>query len=221
MCGAPASTEATRCEHCGARLATVACPSCFGMMFIGQKFCPHCGARADRKETEAAKLMCPRCGVRMNEVTLGQTSLFECAKCEGIWADKVSLEEICADRERQAAVLGMPTQLNTDLVGQVESKIRYVPCPVCNKLMNRVNFAKCSHVVVDVCSQHGTWFDKDELRRIVEFIRAGGLDLAREREIAALEQQRRALQAAKTAGGWDERISGSESGPSLLNVLLG
>ena len=34
--------------------------------------------------------------------------------------------------------------------------------------MNRVQFANCSHVIVDVCKPHGTWFDRDELRRIVE-----------------------------------------------------
>jgi len=69
--------------------------------------------------------------------------------------------------------------------------------------MNRVNFANCSHVVVDVCKQHGTWFDRDELRRIVEFIRAGGLESARAREMAELEERRRQLSAAQTSSAWD------------------
>ena len=47
--------------------------------------------------------------------------------------------------------------------------------------MNRVNFAKCSDVIVDVCKGHGTWFDKDELRQIVEFIRGGGMEQSREK----------------------------------------
>ena len=41
------------------------------------------------------------------------------------------------------------------------------------------------------------WFDADELRRIVEFIRGGGLDLAREKERGALEAERARLEAAK------------------------
>jgi Zn-finger nucleic acid-binding protein len=204
MCGAPASTTATRCEHCGARLATVACPSCFGMMFVGEKFCSHCGAKADRTEIAAASQQpCPRCRVEMNAVVIGNSNLRECPRCEGIWADADSLQQICADREKQAAVLGMAALVPEPGSGDPLENIRYVPCPICNKLMNRVNFAHCSHVVVDVCSQHGTWFDKDELRRIVEFIRAGGLETARAREIADLEEQRRELAATKTASAWD------------------
>ena len=71
--------------------------------------------------------------------------------------------------------------------------VRYVPCPQCGQLMNRVNFARCSGIVVDVCKGHGTWFDRDELREIVEFIRGGGLDLARQKEKRELEFEREQL----------------------------
>jgi Zn-finger nucleic acid-binding protein len=204
MCGASAATEATRCEHCGARLATVACPSCFGMMFLGAKFCSHCGAKANRAEVPPdARQLCPRCRVNMDGVVIGHADLRECPRCEGIWADTAALQQICTDREKQSAVLGVAAPLPTNESGNVEKNIRYVPCPWCSKLMNRVNFANCSSVIVDVCKQHGTWFDRDELRRIVEFIRAGGLESARAREVAELERQRRQLNAAKIASGWD------------------
>ncbi len=203
MCGAPASTDATQCEHCGARLATVACPSCFGLMFIGAKFCSHCGARAARTEIEAdAHERCPRCRVDMAAVAVGNTNLKECPQCEGLWVDAASLEQICSDREKQAAVLGMAAPVATPTEVDVEQNIRYVPCPVCGTLMNRVNFAHCSHVVVDVCTKHGTWFDRDELRRIVEFIRAGGLETAQAREIAELEAKERELRTGRLTSAW-------------------
>ena len=203
MCGAAASTDATRCDHCGARLATVACPACFGMIFVGAKFCSHCGARADRQEsTDDLIRLCPSCGSKTRAIVIGKTYLRECPRCEGIWADAAALQQICADGEQQAAVLGMATTVPTTESVALE-KVRYLPCPVCHGLMNRVNFAHCSKVVVDVCKAHGTWFDRDELRRIVEFIRDGGFEKAREREISDLERQRRELQAARTGTGFD------------------
>ena len=59
--------------------------------------------------------------------------------------------------------------------------------------MNRINFARCSGVIVDVCKGHGTWFDRDELSRIIEFIRAGGLESSRAREKEEIKQERMRL----------------------------
>jgi Zn-finger nucleic acid-binding protein len=192
MCGAAAATDATHCEHCGARLATVACPSCFGMMFVGQQFCPHCGAKADRQDApESEKPQpCPRCETPMESVVLGGSRVRECPKCEGIWTDADTLRQICVDKEKQAAMLGMPASALPS-EAQLEEHIHYLQCPVCGDMMNRVNFSNFSGVIVDVCRTHGTWFDRDELRRIVEFIRSGGVDRARAREIANLEADRR------------------------------
>lgn len=202
-CGAAASSKATRCGHCNSRLATVACPACFGMMFVGAKFCSHCGAKADRKEASSKTIRaCPRCRVNTKAVVIGKTDLRECPRCEGIWADAEALQTICADREQQAAVLGVATPIQPPQSVPVE-KIKYLPCPVCRQLMHRVNFARCSNVVVDICKPHGTWFDKDELRRIVEFIQVGGFAKARADEIAELERQRRELEAARTAAALD------------------
>src|SRR5260221_3094962 len=197
MCGASASTESSRCTHCGARLATVACPACFGMIFIGAKFCSHCGAAVSRQERAVSNLECPRCRVGLTPVLIGNTELSECPKCEGRWADSAALARIQQDREGQAAVLG-PSGPFPNPGDITESDVRYIYCPVCGEFMNRVNFAQYSGVVVDVCKPHGTWLDRDELRRIVEFIRAGGLDRSRQREIAELEHQRRHLAAEKT-----------------------
>lgn len=202
MCGASARADAANCQHCGSRLATIACPACFGMMFLGAKFCSHCGAPAARaSRTELTKHLCPRCKSAMDPVQVGTSSLEECGRCHGVWADKQTVEQICASSEQQAAVLGIASVETKEQEMELEEKIRYVPCPDCGQLMNRVHFANCSKVIVDVCKAHGTWFDKDELRRIVEFIRSGGLTLAREREIAALEAKRKRLLETPSPGG--------------------
>jgi len=163
----------------------------------------------------------------MKAVVVGTTELLECPRCEGLWADTASVEQICADREKQAAILGMSAITPPPDPGAVEDKVRYLACPKCHQLMNRINFAHLSNIIVDVCKGHGTWFDRDELRRIVEFIRAGGIDSARARELAELEERRRQLNAARMGGAWestrgDEGFGHSDrdSGLSIAATLL-
>jgi Zn-finger nucleic acid-binding protein len=50
----------------------------------------------------------------------------------------------------------------------------YRPCPSCKQLMVRRNYAHASGVIIDLCREHGVWFDADELARILAWVRAGG-----------------------------------------------
>jgi Zn-finger nucleic acid-binding protein len=172
------------------------------MVFVGAQFCSHCGAKIERVVEEGAKAKaCPRCQIPLEAVVIGTANLQECKKCEGLWADKEVFLQICADREKQASVLNLGVPATADGVKRMEEKIFYLPCPVCQQLMNRVNFAQCSRVIVDVCRDHGTWFDKDELREIVEFIRSGGMEKARLREIDELQRSREQLRSSQIDSG--------------------
>ena len=115
--------------------------------------------------------------------------MHECTQCEGLWVGVETFNEICADRDKQAAVLGGASPPPAPFDPTIQ-EVRYLPCPECHTLMNRINFAGHSGVIVDVCRGHGTWFDRDELQHIVEFIRAGGLQEARERELERLKEAR-------------------------------
>ena len=163
----------------------------------------------------------------MQTVTIGGTTLRECPKCSGLWVDTTTLESICAERERQAAVLGISAGEIASGNGAIEEQVRYLPCPECRKLMNRVNFSGYSNVVVDVCKNHGTWFDRDELRRVIEFIRSGGLDLARHQELAELEARQHQLKAAQMAMAQRTEAPSADfdplhhSGIQLLATALG
>lgn len=195
QCGAPVSPDVRACPYCATVLALTACPSCFGQIFVGAKHCSFCGAAAERTEASDGKARpCPSCRITLTPVAVGALRLLECGGCGGLWADVRAFERIASEREQQAAVLGAASPLpRPQAADGARRSERYRPCPECSRLMNRVNFARCSGVVVDVCKGHGTWFDHEELRRIVEFIRAGGLDRAREHERLDLEQERRRL----------------------------
>src|SRR5207302_5489148 len=166
------------------------------MMFLGSKHCPHCGAAVvDATSAELSVLKCPRCKINMSSVKIGGEAMRECERCGGLWLDVATFDRICANREEQSAMLGGASltpahhlELNADAL-----RISYVPCPQCGQLMNRINFARCSGVIVDVCKGHGTWFDASELREIVEFIRGGGLELSRQKEKREIAFEREQL----------------------------
>jgi len=196
-CGAPARTDARACAHCGARLATISCPSCFGLMFESAKYCSHCGKARQRAERGETPLPCPKCDLPLGLVELGHTPVRECVRCFGLWIDGQTFDQICTDREKQSQVLGSASERFVPGERSFDPKIRYVKCPSCLELMHRVNFAKSSGIIVDVCRGHGTWFDENEVQHIVQFIQAGGLDLAREKEKADLELSRRRLESTR------------------------
>ena len=234
MCGAPASPGAVRCDHCRAPLASVACPACFGMVFQGSQFCPHCGAKLGQPEpvTEPAVMLCPRCQGPMSSVVIGTSKLDECEVCKGVWTDVETLNAIRDNSLKLAAadVVTAPETKPVQFTPELDN-IRYLPCPVCKKLMNRVNFGGISGVIVDVCRGHGTWFDPGELQHIVEFIRTGGIDESRRREQASLAARESARKQTTMAagsipaygGGWDSPVgAGSLAGllADVAGVLL-
>jgi Zn-finger nucleic acid-binding protein len=195
-CGGAVSSDAVRCQYCGAKLATISCASCFGLNFVGAKFCAHCGKALSVPVTQLEPgAKCPRCARPMEQKKLEGTAIVECPGCTGIWINAATFDHICANQQEQASLLGMAPHSVQKVA--IDTTPRYLPCPECGKLMNRLNFAGYSGIILDLCRPHGLWFDRDELRRIIEFIRGGGMDLARQRERRELDQARRSLEEAR------------------------
>ena len=97
------------------------------MMFLGSKHCPRCGAlAATRSDSELAARKCPRCHVGMKAVAIGSTQVRECDQCFGLWLDVPSFEKICADREEQAAVLGMASPAPQPLTPQMLESVMHL-----------------------------------------------------------------------------------------------
>lgn len=220
-CGGAVESDKTQCEFCNSRLKTVACPSCLGMMFLGSKFCGHCGRKTKSVEVLEDQRVgdCPRCKRSLDAVRIEATSVRECMSCGGFWTDVPTFESLCADKEQQSAVLSfIGTQT---FESRPTAAISYVPCPDCKQLMNRSNFARSSGVIIDLCKQHGVWFDADELPKIIEFIDKGGLERAREKQKMALEEERSRLRAEQRKLAMMERRGGGASAGYLEPVSIG
>lgn len=182
-------------------------------MFAGSRFCAHCGAEATRAVVDdATPLGCPRCHESMQALLLGATKVRECAACGGLWLDPETLQRLADARESHADVVGVLAARLPATAGAPDV-VRYIPCPTCGKLMNRVNFAHSSGIVLDACRNHGLWLDRGELQRVLQFIDAGGLAVARKRDTERLVEEQRRLEALKdrlqSAGGFNLDVDGA------------
>ena len=86
--------------------------------------------------------------------------------------------------------------------------------------MNRNNFAKISGIIIDTCKEHGVWFDAEELPKIIEFIRKGGMEHSRNKEKANLEAEREKLRADKFKSSVDRFKNETESRYPTSNTTL-
>ncbi len=233
-CGGNLKAAARVCEYCRAeitldekRLDSV-CPSCFARAMSDARYCMECGLEFTPQSVTAlpAGTRCPRCQGELKIRALGETSVIECRSCAGMWLSSTDFERVCSDadeQERAARALGGASP-PAHVVPEVP--IRYLPCPQCQQMMYRRNYASCSGIILDVCNKHGVWLDHRELERVLQFVAAGGLDKARTRELEEIERKRAALRSEQAAprgldfgtlppiaplgGGWH---SGSWGGP--------
>ena len=209
QCGGNVSATNHQCEYCAAQLLVKACPRCFAKIFHGAKHCSHCGANVvvPAKATQdgvAVPRPCPRCanGTTLVARLVEDILLDECPECQGMFVDTCALERILSERRqaRADAILGLPAS-STKLASSARGPV-YVKCPDCDVLMNRKNFATGAGIIVDVCRNHGTWFDAQELSQVINFVMKGGLERAARKDQARFrEEARRSSESAARQSG--------------------
>jgi Zn-finger nucleic acid-binding protein len=187
-CGAPRTKGALACEYCGAdftlhdRDLDTVCPHCFARVGHRDRFCHWCGARINPEMVagEQTKLNCPACGAgdTLASRPISGVSALECNRCAGIWLGADSFRQLTDEAAKEGFHIDcrtLPPKVRAEQVETPQPKaVRYRPCAVCSKLMERRNYAH-SGVIVDVCKDHGVWFDADELPRILDWIHVGGM----------------------------------------------
>lgn len=218
-CGGPASPKDKSCGYCGTTLATARCPRCFALLFRGVKHCAACGAAADAPahtatEEGQSERQCPRCSSRGPAPLVAQlvakTLLDQCPDCGGLWIDETAFERLTQEAENATTADGLGNLPRPrGRAAKKPSQVVYVRCPDCDSMMNRRNYGKRSGVIVDVCSAHGIWFDDEELTRVLEFVRSGGLQETRRKEAEDLREERRRLESSRRT---QQALGGSRGG---------
>ncbi len=171
------------------------CSSCNAPLALGSTVCAYCGTRNDvdlkginyytNHEIDTRRV-CPRCGISLTSVDLdlgGKFLIERCKKCLGLFFDPGELDAILDAEVKHVYEIDW---VGLDCLNRNREPDRYPPgyikCPVCSKMMNRINFGARSGVVADRCRDHGVWLDGGELRRLMEWVKLGGKLLEQHRQ---------------------------------------
>ncbi|MFH2108417.1 MAG: zf-TFIIB domain-containing protein [Chrysiogenia bacterium] len=190
------------CKNCGAVLT--------GTLLV----CSYCKTRQDvdlsvvhrfTVEKPQSERLCPRCHVLLQtiDLRLGEKFLIErCEQCLGLFFDPGELESFLEKAVTNVHAIDSQRLKEVQNVKRSsEYPVSYIDCPECRKLMNRINFGSRSGVIADQCRDHGLWLDGGELRQILEWVKAGGRILHKQKELELarleLEQEKKNLQFSK------------------------
>ncbi len=177
------------------------CNSCSAPLPADSSFCSYCGTRNDldvmamprfAAEREASHRHCPDCRELLDAIRLsadGSFAVERCPTCFGLFFDPGEVQAFLEASVAPAFVINYQQIVNVNRErGDQRRPVRYIKCPECGQLMNRVNFGSSSGVVIDQCRAHGVWLDNGELIHLMEWRRAGGQLLAEKRNKARCEE---------------------------------
>lgn len=207
-CGAHVTSDAESCVYCSSvivrepRKLSLICPECFARCADDSRFCTACGVpfRPEALGAEGHELPCPVCSKLMPSQSIAGLVVNECTTCRGLWVPGEHFDQL-VQRAIEARRTGASPLTAPRVTGNnpATQQVVYRNCPECDAMMNRRNFRKSSGVIVDVCRDHGTWLDSDELEAIAGFLLSGGETAAslRREESGATEKfsERRATAA--------------------------
>lgn len=109
---------------------------------------------------------CPRCRTPLNVQQAGNLVMNCCYQCGGLFLDGVASKRVVAAVDPNA--IATANQVSQGARGAVATDA-VAPCPGCEKALERMPIP-AANVTVDVCREHGVWFDRDELQRVVQAV---------------------------------------------------
>jgi Zn-finger nucleic acid-binding protein len=153
------------------------------------------------REPPAPERRCPRCGGGLSARSIADATVEECARCGGVFVASGLVPRVVDALDLGGEVIStFPPR-----APQWPSTTTYLRCPRCATVMNRRLFATGAKVVVDICAQHGIWFDDAELRAVAVFAAGGGMERAAARDAA--ERARRERDAHRTTSAARQELT--------------
>lgn len=100
-------------------------------------------------------MRCPQC---TTELETGDRN--QCPQCGGMFVGDQELNKMLATVDAKKN----PNERRTTADWPVGEDVSERKCPVCDQAMHRMTMER---VIVERCTPHGVWFDKNELQRVL------------------------------------------------------
>lgn len=122
---------------------------------------------------------CPVCDIAFEDINIGDKERIlvkRCNDCDGVFITEDILERLIKREKNERAKVDYRVLrfIQENPRQKQETVIRYRRCPICENMMQRINYRAVSGVIVDRCLRHGIWLDGGELRQLLEWKKAGG-----------------------------------------------
>lgn len=131
-------------------------------------------------------VVCPECAIGLTHVearATGDVALYACTRCGGAWFDAPASMAVLQGKADPSEV-----QRRSNPPAPRSGPERSRPCARCGEAMLPYPFGG---VMLDTCPAHGTWFDHEEIERVVKAARKmakddeRGVDLPKGSEVWA------------------------------------
>ncbi len=114
-------------------------------------------------QTWVSRRDCPDCGIPLFAARQEGFRIDACGTCGGAWLDHHVARRAVEERSLVPARLSREAARHS----RASPRAQHRKCPVCASELVATHVAD-AYVVIDVCMAHGTWFDPDEIRLVVE-----------------------------------------------------
>ena len=113
---------------------------------------------------------CPRCDTMLAVGRAGPITAHGCGSCGGVWLDNAGTQRLVTGLSPQV-VAGFSAHAAA-ASSRVDTR-ENVACPVCRQPTLRKRIVEAS-VNIDICADHGTWFDRREIEAVHKSFHGAG-----------------------------------------------
>ncbi len=110
---------------------------------------------------------CPRCRQPLVVQQAPRLVMNCCFSCGGLFLDGAASQRVVDALDPNA--MHAASELSRQARAPVVATDATIPCPQCARALERMPIPAAG-VTVDVCREHGVWFDRDELQRVVSAV---------------------------------------------------